>query len=235
MKTKLLFLLDGVFWYFGIAKSIYDHYDCDVFSITSCDPIQKNFFENQKLIDFKKTWYYRDQVDIELKKEPDIKYLQKIEDRLSINLWKIAYSDRFFYKFDEYHHYSYDQILLIFEQQCKLIDKVIDEAQPDFLLIYTTDTQFNWLLAEMCKSRGVTVLMQGPSRFGYREIIYDDFDKMSRILDPNLENICKIKNSNDLQSYIKNYDSSNYFESYKKSIASMSTTKAFLFIQIKNF
>jgi len=226
MKTKLLFLLEGVFWYFGVAKAIYDNFDCEVYSIINCDHIQKKFFQDQKLLDFKKSWFYRDHINIELKKKPDIEYLKKIEERLSINLWNIAYSDRYFYKFDEYHHYSYDQILLILEQECKLIEEVIDEADPDFLIIYATDHQFNRLLAEICKLRGITVLMQGPSRFGSRELVYEDFDKMSKILNPISESTHKIQNSNDLKNYIKNYDASNNLESYKKRVAPLSTIRA---------
>jgi len=222
MQPKLLFLLEGAFWYFGIAKCLFDNLDCEINSIISCDPEQKKFFQNQKLIDFTNVWYYRDHVNVELSQEPNIEYLKNIENDLTINLWNIVYGDRYFYKFNEYYHFSYNQILLILEQQCKFIEEILDKSSPDFFIIHTTDSQFNRLLAEICKSRGITVLMQGPSRFGFRELIYEDCDKMTKILYPVSKHNEKI-NSKTLQNYFKSHDSSEYFEQYKKRIAKMSS------------
>ena len=42
----------------------------------------------------------------------------------------IAYSERSFYKFNDYYKFSGDEILSILEQECRLFEKVLDEY-PD--------------------------------------------------------------------------------------------------------
>ena len=51
-KNKVLFWLENYSIHFGIAQSIQQKYDCDLFALISCSPKQKSFFNNQKLINF---------------------------------------------------------------------------------------------------------------------------------------------------------------------------------------
>ena len=70
MKERLLIWIGGAFFYFCLAKYILDKYGCDMFTIIDADNEKKTFFEEQKLVDFKETWFYRDFVDVNPKKNP---------------------------------------------------------------------------------------------------------------------------------------------------------------------
>ena len=68
-------------------------------------PQQTSFFEKQDILKFEKVWSYRDNVYLK-SNEPDIEYLERFEKNYSINLWKLAYRERVFYKYIKYHKFS---------------------------------------------------------------------------------------------------------------------------------
>ena len=94
-KPKILFWLDGYLIHFGIAKYIKENLDCDLSAIINTNDVSRDFFETQKIVEFKKTWYFRDHVS-EIGK-PDLDYLSNFEKKYGISLWKTAYAERFFY------------------------------------------------------------------------------------------------------------------------------------------
>jgi len=205
MKDKLLVWIGGTFFHFCIAKYIRDKYDCDMFTIIDADNEKKIFFEEQKLVDFKKTWFYRDYVDVNPKRNPDIEYLASFEEKTGINLWEIAYSERAFYGFNDYYQFTKSEILSILEQECKLFEKVLVETKPDFLIIGTTDSQHNYLLSEICKSRGIKVLMLGGARFGYREIISEEVDTIDDMIPPSYNTKYNVT-LEEIQEYYKQFN-----------------------------
>jgi len=60
MKPKLMFWIDMVFYYFGLAKSLQEMFDCELFTIIECTDKPKKFFMEQKIVNFKKFWFYHD-------------------------------------------------------------------------------------------------------------------------------------------------------------------------------
>ena len=106
MKDKLLCWIGDAVYRFGIVKEIHDNFDCDLYAILDIDILQKEFFEKQKLVKFQKVWYYRDHVNLEQNKKPDINYLISFEKKYRINLWSIAYTERYFYKYN-IHNFEY--------------------------------------------------------------------------------------------------------------------------------
>lgn len=215
MKDKLLVWIGGTFFHFCIAKYIYDKYDCDMFTIIDADNEKKIFFEEQKLVDFKKTWFYRDFVDVNTKRDPDIEYLASFEEKTGINPWQIAYSERAFFKFNDYYEFTRNEILSILEQECKLFEKVLDETKPDFLIIGTTDSHHNYLLSEICKSRGIKVLMLGGARFGYREIISEEVDTIDD-MEPPSYNTKYNTSFEEIQAYYKQFNFIKQIRKFKK-------------------
>ena len=59
LVEKILFWLDAGFTQFGIAKFLQNIVDGEFFAIIDTNE-GKEFFKNQKFVDFRKIWFYRD-------------------------------------------------------------------------------------------------------------------------------------------------------------------------------
>lgn len=62
MKDRILFWIDNSLAYFGVAKSLKENYDCELYAIYDMTDRTRKFFENQDLVFFQKTWFYHDNV-----------------------------------------------------------------------------------------------------------------------------------------------------------------------------
>ena len=94
-KDKVLFWIENFQIHFGISKSLIEKYDCEAFALIVSSKKQKKFFDNQKLVNFKKSWYLRDNVNLE-NHTPNIEKLKMFEKKYSLSLRKIIYGERFF-------------------------------------------------------------------------------------------------------------------------------------------
>ena len=64
-------------------------------------------------------------------------------------------NERIFYRFNETHKFSSDEILSIIEHESKLFDEIITESNPDFLIMFEPTLHQEELLYSMCKKRGI--------------------------------------------------------------------------------
>lgn len=200
-KDKILFYLNSNFINFGVAKFLKDNYDCEIYAIIDCNKNLKQFFQNQKIITFQKSWYYRDYVE-NYTKTNDLVSLKEFENKYKINLWKIIYGDRFFYHYNEYHKFSYDEILSVLSSETKLFESIIDEIKPDFAVIKGTDLQQNDLLQKLCIAKSIPVLTLYSPRFAKRSIISQSFDELD---EHELETTNNLRTLEDLQNYVRGY------------------------------
>jgi len=225
MVVKILIWLEGFSPQFANAKSISEKTDYDLYAIINVNRA-KPFYQNQKFIEFKKSWYYRDCFKKKFK-DPDLNYLSKFEKEYNISLWQLAYSDINFNKFNKYYRFSASQILSIFEQECRFFEEVLDEINPNFLLIRLTDDQGSQLLQQMCNARGIRTLTQEFSRLGLRETISSAHEQ-GKIPEPgSLETVNSHKKNEtdkkftfeELQNYSQKYvkQESVFRENYKTS------------------
>ena len=129
MKTKpnLLFWLNGFFLHFSLAYYLQSEIDANFFGIVDINSKPKKFFESQKLVNFKKNWYFHDNIDLN-QKNPDLEYLLDFENKYNINLWKIVINERFFYKHNRFYKFQKEEILSILEQELKLFEKEINQV-----------------------------------------------------------------------------------------------------------
>ncbi len=213
MKDRILFWIDMNFVYFGIAKFLKNKYDYDAFVIFDTSQSLKKSLSSQKLVDFKKKWFFWDYVSkSKIQPIPDLDYLKSIEEKYAINLWTIAYNERLFLEFNLYHKFTKNEILSILEQECKFYEKVLDESKPDFLIIKTTDNHRNNLLYEICKAKGIQPLVLFPTRIGYRSAISCDCDKTDQVW----HDVSELEYRDiDLDSYRKKYDTSKQINDIK--------------------
>jgi len=201
IQAKILFWIDVSLIQFGIAKKLQKKIDADFYVIYDLNHHLKKSFIQQKMINFKKEWYFWD--DVKGIKEPDVEYLKQIEKKYKINLWEIAYAERNFYKYNAFYRFSRKEILSILEQECRLFEKVIDEVNPNYLIIKTTDFHRNYLLTEMCRIRNVKILMLTTSRLANKASIVAQSDKIDYELDKKTEDKIKNDSFEELREYFK--------------------------------
>ena len=225
MTDRILSLFDMEWIHFGIAKHIQNIHDCKLFGIIDIDNNMKHFFQKQDIVELKKQWFYRDYLQ---KKDLsyDIDFLHEIEKSYKLNIWNIAFSERFFVNFNPYYKFSYDEILSILHAECKLFDSIIKETNPDFLLIKFTDSHQSHLLHQMCKSKNIKTLMLGPTRFGGRFTIYNEYEIIEDL--NHLETYNETQRDElELKKYLENYDTLKtlkpFVKATKKSFVKKST------------
>jgi hypothetical protein len=204
-KPKILFWLDGFFMHFVLAYYLQNELDADFFGITDINSKPKKFFENQKLVNFKKNWYFHDHIDLNQKK-PDIEYLMNFEKKYKINLWNLAINERFFYLHNRFYKFQKEEILLILEQELKLFETILDEVKPDYFLTYNPVLHNQKLLLDLCRSKGIKVLNACRTGIGDQTVLVENAETFD--LDLN-------KNINQLHTEIHNKNNNDYDEDQK--------------------
>lgn len=200
MKDKIILWQDGDLTTFAAVKYLQEIHPCEISAIIDITDRTKNFFQEQKLVKFNKTWYYHDHV----LPQPmfDLEYLTNFEKHYGVNLWTLALNERLFYRFNRYYKFTRNEILSILEQECKLFESILNEAKPEFLIMKTTDLHHNQLFYEMCKMRGIKIMMLEQSRFGYKCLLTQERDKIDYV-DDFAELKPSKKTFEELQNFLK--------------------------------
>ena len=173
MKNRLLVWTNLYMLHFCLSFYLQQKIDADFFSIIDIPNKPKKFFQNQKIVNFKKFWFFNDQIKKDMN-SPDLKYLNGFEKKFQIDLWKLAINERHFYRFNRFYKFSKNEILSILEQECRFFEKVLDDVKPNFFLTYDPPFHHQKLLLEMCKTKGIKVLCLYFTRVGGTSIIAED-------------------------------------------------------------
>lgn len=206
LTEKILFWQNKEFVQLGLARKLQGKIDCNLFALVDdVTESLKQFFQNQKIVNFSNIWYYTDHVRVS-DKPPDIEYLKNIEKNHKINLWQIAYSDRVFYpQFNKYHKFTENEILSLLEQECRFYEKILSDNSFDFIIIPVITKHHSYLLYEIAKSYNINVLTYESTHFGDKWVVTDELDK---IIDQNeylKTNSEKSQGFDDLQNYLKKF------------------------------
>ena len=215
MADKIIFWLNANMLFFGLATNLQKTYDCKLYAVIDITNRTKKFFEEQNLVNFQKIWFLHDHIQKTYK--IDIDYLRNFEKKYSINLWQLGFNERIFYQHNEFYKFTQDEILSILEKECKLYESILDEIQPDFLITNETALHQQHLFYEICRKRGIKVLMLNQSKFAYKCIISQELHKLDSM--PALSKIPSKKrtfdevltstdNTKQLQLYSKNFGNS---------------------------
>ena len=200
MTQKILVWVSTDLIHFCISKFLQERKDLELYAIIETLDNSKKYFQNQKIINFKKMWYFNDHIK-NIENKPDIDYLKKKEIEYGINIWKMAYGERLFLEFNKYHKFSLDEILSFFEQELKLFEKILEESKPDYLLIRVPDFHQIQLLYEMCVAKGIKPLILQRTRFSLNNwAVNEDPIKL------NEPKIIRIQNHNDLKKLLEKFD-----------------------------
>ena len=215
MTEKIIFWFGVEFTHFCLSYELQKKIDADFFAIIDITKKPKKFFENQNLVNFKKSWYFFDHV----KKQnitPDYDYLQNFEKKYNINLWKIAINERIFYRFfDDFYKFTSNEICSILEQECKLFEKIIDEVKPDYIITKDPSRHHHHLFTELCRSKKIKVLNLSRTILGNKVILSQNSHQFDNISD--LEAIDSSgKSFEDLRQILDSSKFSNFLSDYNK-------------------
>ena len=213
MTDKVMFWLGVEFTHFCIAAKLQNLIDAEFFAVIDITEKAKKFFKTQKIVNFKKSWYFFDSVKPS-KNNVDFDYLEHFEKKYGINLWRLAINERIFYRFYDFHRFTTHEICSILEQECKLFEKILDEVKPDFLLTKDTSRHHHQLFAEICAKKGIKVIRVSRSLLGNKVILSERsriFDDLSGINDIQVKN----KTLDEMKKHVQSF---NFLESVKKSI-----------------
>jgi len=230
LKDKLLLWLDNSFLHFGIARYLQEQ-NYDLFAILDVNESINKFFQNQKLVQFTKIWYFYDHIS---KTKPDLDYLKTIEEKYKINLWNIVYTDRMFYsKFNKYYQFEHDEILSIIEQECRFFEHLLNEIKPSYLLMNFVTQHYQYLIYKICTALGITVLTVEPLRFGDKCMIVDGtIYELKDIGNYNNTNHHPVKTIDEIQNFLKSNRPARFYleeKSHTKyKISKWKKLKAFL-------
>jgi len=200
---KIIFWESGNFFPFFLANSLQKKINGEFYAIFDVPDRQKPFYQKQKLVDFKKIWFFQDGIS-EPRKKIDTKFLTSFEEKYNINLWLLALNERLFNEYNEFYKFSREEILSILEDECKLFEKIL-EIKPKFLISTKSAFHHHELFHQMCKVSNVKPLIFATSVFANRCIISEE----PNILDDK-RTIEELESSNrnfdELEKYWKKFE-----------------------------
>ena len=177
MSNRVLFWLDAEPTAFCIAYYLKKIYGADFFAVVDVTNRQKSFFKNQKLVEFKKTWFYHDFMNQKIKS--GVNYLKSFEKKYNIDLWQLAKNDRIFIDdYNTFYKFSDQEISEIMEKECKLFEEILDEIKPDFFITTETAMRPHHLFYLLCKKKGIRVLMLNTANWGKHCYISGTYHKL---------------------------------------------------------
>jgi len=217
LKQKIIFWVDSNLLSFCTSYYLQKKLDSEFYAIIDITNKSKKFFQEQKLVNFSKIWFYHDYINTEISYNEE--YLESFEKKFNLNLWELSQNERIFNFYNEYHKFSKQEILSILYQECKFFEEVLLTVKPDFLIIRETAYHQDYLFHKMCKKMGIKILMLNQSKFGYRCILSEELHKLD-----NLETLDNIQYTGrtfeQLRNYLKSFDYSKQLISYKNKRAS---------------
>jgi hypothetical protein len=212
-KPKILFWINGFHLHFSIAYYLQSNLNADFFGIIDINSKPKKFFQNQTLVKFQKIWFFHDYIK-KTQQKPDLEYLINFEKKYKIDLWKYALNERFFYIHNRFYKFTKEEILLIFEQELKLFESILDEIKPDYFLTFDPVFHHQKLLLELCRLKGIKVLstilsigIQNKSIIVENGATYDiNLDSITNnsINTKNITDVNNISYDHTVKKYIKN-------------------------------
>ena len=120
LTEKIIFWESGNFLSLFLANSLQKKINGEFYAIVDVPERQKLFYQKQKLVDFKKVWFFHDGIS-KPRKNVDTDFLTSFEEKYNINLWLLALNERLFNEYNEFYKFSREEILSILEDECKIV------------------------------------------------------------------------------------------------------------------
>lgn len=177
-KTKVLVYLDFNPYAFISFGTILELSKLDKFDFVGIVATKNDFsfFQNQKLLSFKKLMYYPDcYVN---KSSFNLANLENFEKQYGLNLWLDVFNERYFYKYyTDFHKFKKDEILSIIENSISFFVGVLEEFKPELVLMQEPGENIsNLLLYRLTKKMGIKILTPNLSYVHNKIIVSDNID-----------------------------------------------------------
>tara|TARA_B000000460_G_scaffold143906_1_gene101563 strand:- start:649 stop:1323 length:675 start_codon:yes stop_codon:yes gene_type:complete len=221
-SEKIIIWNQGEIFPFLLANSLQKKINAELYGIFDVPERQKPFFQNQKIVDFKKIWFFHDNIS-KPRKKVDIDYLTSFEEKYNLNLWLLALNERLFNEYNEFYKFSREEILSILEDECKLFEKIL-EIKPKFLISYKSTFHHHELFHQMCKTSGVKPLIFSASVLANRCMITEEpniFDDKRTIEELQSTN----RDFDELQKYWKKFELRKQFSDTTDTLRKSKSTK----------
>ena len=161
-----------------------------------------SFFQNQKIIPFKKIIYYPDCYIN--KQNYNLENLREYEKKFKLNLSMDILSERSFYKYwTDFHKFKKEEIYSIVENTILFFINILDEYKPKFILTQQIGENIsNLILYQIAKNQNFKILMPVPVHM-YSQLIISDNPTGDEI---SIEFKKLLKNfTNPLKNYDENF------------------------------
>jgi len=220
---KIIFWNEGGFSpSFLLANSLQKKINGEFYAIFDVTDRQKPFYQKQKLVDFKKIWFFHDAIS-KPQKKVDVEFLTSFEEKYNINLWLLALNERIFQEYNEFYKFSREEILSILEDECKFFEKIL-EIKPKFLITMPTGFHHHDLFYQMCRAVGVKTLIFNQSVFDTKCYVSEQshlFDDKRTIEELEASNM----SFDELEKYWKKFEIRKQFTKFGESLRKSKTTK----------
>ena len=178
MKKNIVFWINSAGLFFGVAYFLQKNTNLNLYAICDVEDKQKSFFTQQKLVDFKQTYFFHDCVKKD-KTRINYEYLRSFEQKYGIDLWKLAINDRWFYLYNDFYKFTAEEISSILEQECRFYEEFLENVKPDYLICMDPSTHHHRILYEMCRNKGIKVLLLTWAKgMGNKMMIAQDATKL---------------------------------------------------------
>jgi len=202
MKEKIIFWLGNDFTHYCMAHSLQNNQNFELYGISEVPAKPRQFLEKQKMVNFKKIWFFHDHIKKKLD-EPDLEYLVEFEKKYQIDLWKIIQNERIFL-FNDYYKFTKNEILNLVIQECKFFETILEEVKPDYFFSKISSLQHQEIFYQMCQKRGVKNQILNYSMLATTSIISKDPTKLDFTnVDIKTD---QTRSFGELREYIKKYD-----------------------------
>ena len=213
MTKKILYWIDANLLGYCLSYYLQNQLDHESYALIDITDKPKKFFQEQKLVNYNKTWFYHDSV-LPDKEEVDLNYLSSFEKKFNIDLWSLIINDRTFYRFNRIYKFSNDEILSILYKECKLFESIFNEIDVDFFITEEPAFRYHEFFYQLCLRKKIKVLMINPPNIKKCVISektrkLDSFDTLDNIQISNL-------NFEQLRDKLKSLSVYKQLETYRK-------------------
>jgi len=217
MNKKIIFWLDADLLSYCLAYYFQKKYEAELYAIIDITNRPKKFFQEQKLVQFKKIWFYHNFKNQKIISEPN--YLKSFEKKNGIDIWQLAKNDRIFiHNYNSFYKFSEQEISIILEKDCKLFEEVLDQVKPDFFITTETALRPHHLFYLLCKKNGIKVLMLNAANWGNYCYISENYHRIDNFKELFMHKKSVPTTFNQLQSRLESNVLSKQHEKFFSSV-----------------
>jgi len=205
--------------YFGIVKELKEKINCELFAGIDDNNFSKEFYSNQKIVNFKKIFFYGDYIKNKFE-EVDLKYLEEFEKKYKINLWNLIYSDRTLHNYNQYYKFSKEESLAIIQFSCRFLEKMLEEINPDCIIMDLSAFHQDVILESICKIKKIRIMCLSQPRFRYTAMISQEPDAIDSDDIKSHDELNGLRTFEEVLEHIKGYSKQQkiFFKKYNISL-----------------